>query len=135
MATPTLAGFKARFPEFEALGISDATIQVYLDDGIDHLDDTAWGDCYERAVYYWSAHNLTINQQRSQAVVGAGLSGAVGTTGPVSSAGADGLSVSYASGKSAETSTEEWYGRTSYGQEYLALMGECLTGARVASCL
>lgn len=134
MATPTLAGFKARFPEFEALGISDATIQVYFDDAIAHLDETSWGDCYERAVYYYTAHTLTLNKMRSDAVAGGGLGAAAGTSGPVTSAGADGLSVSYAAPRASTTDGDDWYRQTSYGQEYLNLAAECLPTVRVASC-
>lgn len=135
MATPTLAGFKARFPEFEALGISDATMQVFLDDAIAHLDENAWGECYERAVYYYAAHALTMNQRRTEAVTGGGLGGASGSSGPVTSASADGLSVSYAAPKASDGDGDDWYRQTSYGQEYLNLRGECISGARVASCL
>lgn len=134
MATPTLAGFKARFPEFETLGIIDATIQAFLDDAIAHLDEDAWGDCYERAVYYYTAHTLTMNQRRTEAVTGVGLGGASGAAGPVTSSSADGLSVSFASPKASSGDGDDWYRQTSYGQEYLNLMGECISGARAASC-
>jgi hypothetical protein len=134
MATPTVSGFKARFPEFEALGISDPTIQACLDDAIDHLNEESWGSCYERAVYYYTAHTLTINQRRTEAVIGAGLTGAAGTAGPVTSSGADGLSVSFAAPKASEGDGDDWYRQTSYGQEYLALGSECLSTARAASC-
>ena len=134
MATPTLPGFKARFPEFEALGISDPTIQTFLDDAIAHLSEEAWGTCYERAVYYYTAHTLTLNQRRTEAVTGGGLGAAAGASGSVTSSGADGLSVSYAAPKASEGDSDDWYRQTSYGQEYLALGSECLSGAMVATC-
>jgi len=129
-----LTGFKARFPEFAALGITDPTMQVYLDDSIAHLSETAWGDCYDRAVYYYTAHVLTINKRRTDAVTGGGLSAAAGKSGLISSSSADGLSVSFESGYQSSGHNDDWFRQTSYGQEYLALRDECISGASVTTC-
>lgn len=129
-----LTGFKARFSEFSALGISDATIQVYLDDSIDHLSESAWGDCYDRAVYFYTAHVLTINQRRTEMVTDGGLSAAAGKSGLITSSSADGLSVSFESGYQSGGYLDDYLRQTSYGQEYLALRDECILPASITIC-
>ena len=65
----------------------DAQIQTYLDLAAEQLDATVWGDCYDSAHSLLAAHYITLAQASNAA-------------GPVQSASAGGLSVSYGSGSS-----------------------------------
>lgn len=131
MPAPTLAEFKAFFPEFEAAGISDATQQVWIDYSDTWLDEPSWGECYKSAVSFDAAHRLTISQARAAAVTNGGAEGGVGSaTGQIASASADGLSIGF-NNVLASTGSEEWYKSTGYGQEFLILRSSCLTGAYV----
>ena len=44
-----LATFRALFPEFDS--VNDIRVQLYLDDASDELSESAWGKCYNKAVF------------------------------------------------------------------------------------
>jgi hypothetical protein len=129
-----LPAFRARFPEFAP--VVDATVQVWLDDSEADLSPEAWGDCYDRAVLYFAAHQLALSQNRvAGAAVGAG--GAVVTTGgagAIASASGGGLSVSFAVPKQATDGSiaDAWLLQTAYGQYYLQLRDTCISTGRIA---
>lgn len=64
--------------------LTDAQIQTYLDLAAEQLDSNAWGGCYDNAHRLLAAHLITMAQASS-------------ASGPVQSASAGGLSVSYGS--------------------------------------
>lgn len=133
MPAPTLAEFKALFPEFEAAGISDAIQQAWIDYSDAWLDEPSWGECYKSAVSFDAAHRLAISQARAAAVTLSedGAAAGVGTAvGQIANASADGLSLGF-NNVPATTNSEEWYKSTGYGQEFLVLRNSCLTGAYV----
>jgi hypothetical protein len=131
MPAPTLAEFKALFPEFEAAGVTDPTMQTWIDFSDAWLDEQSWGECYKSAVSYDAAHRLVMSQARADIIANGGVSAGVGgSRGQVSSGTGDGLSIGF-NVVPATTNTEEWYKSTGYGQEFLVLRASCLTGAYV----
>jgi len=124
-----LATFRALFPEFAS--VADPAVQVQLDAAGDELDATAWGLCYPKAVLTQAAHTLALSQARVAAaqIVGAGV--VLPPTGQVQSAGAEGLTVSFAvpQGQSAAAA---WYSQTPYGQAFLAYQRQCLSRGRLS---
>lgn len=119
--------FKAMFPEFCVLG--DKTIEIWLAESVDYLDPDTWGDdCIDRACLYLTGHELALVAQRLDTELGANAGGVV------QSAGAGGMSVSYAVPAFATQGTidEAIYARTPYGLKYLQLRENCLGGGRLA---
>ena len=56
MAAPTVAAFKARFPEFAPC--PDATVQIHLDDAATQCDEAAYGHLHELGCAYTAANAL-----------------------------------------------------------------------------
>lgn len=132
--TPTLVGFKDRFPEFEAAGVADARITALLEETIAILEETAWGDCYTQAVYLYTAHILLLAEIQTQKITNGGLAAGQGSpAGPIVSSGADGLSAGFAT-PTYERFTDMWWGQTPYGQQYLILRAQCLIPQFVQGC-
>lgn len=125
-----LATFRLYFPEWGA--VADARVQLYLDDAEAYLNKQIWGDCYDKAVLYWSAHKLALSEQRVAQGSGAGGSGA----GPLTSASVDGVSVGYAAPAWATGTNagDAEYSKTPYGQEYLSLRQACLPSGLLMRC-
>lgn len=118
----TVANFKTRFPEYTS--VADERIQLFLDDAIAELCESAWGDRYETAVYYLAAHFLAL-ALATEAGNPSGLS-------PVTSAGADGLSTSF--GRFTYTSVSQAYWEsTSYGREFMRMKRTAFAGGFVAT--
>lgn len=135
MAAPSPETFKTRFPEFAS--IAGGVIQFWIDDVEAVLSD-AWGDCYPVAVETLAAHRLALSQAR-QANASTSANGAVeisGGIGAITSASADGLSVSFAVPSVAANGsvTDAALSRTPYGIDYLALRASCMPRGRVAGC-
>ncbi len=110
----TTALFKIRFPEF--VSQDNARVQLFIDDAVIMLNETAWGDKYDLGLYYLSAHYLK-KALRSEAISG----NAPTPSGAIVSRSVDGASVSYADNK-AESAFEAQYSSTIYGQRYLAML-------------
>lgn len=131
MPAPTLTEFKALFPEFVTVGITDPTMEAWINFSAGYLSEEAWGECFKSAVSFDAAHRLVISQARAAAITAGGIGAGVGSaTSQIINAGADGLSVGF-NAVQAETGSEEWYKSTGYGQEFLILRDNCLTGAAV----
>ncbi len=134
MASPSLATFRIRFPEFST--VSDDTINFWLSDVIAEMSDSSnWGKGYGIAAETFAAHNLSISQSRlAGSSVAANGAVEVQHGGVVVSAGGDGLNVSFVAPASATGSSYEYeLSRTSYGMEYLSIMRQFLSRGRVAS--
>lgn len=74
MATPTVAGFKARYTAFAAAPTD--LVQVTLDDAMARTDATTFGTHYERAVYLRCADLMakTPEGQKMRLVLASGKS-------------------------------------------------------------
>ena len=120
----SLASFKARFPEF---GDDDGRIQFWIDETEDELSAASFGNNYETAVDMLAAHKLALSNQRANDVNA--------PQGAVTSASADGLSVSLAVKPSSTSMNDRtaWLAQTSYGVEYLARRRAWLSIAMVTS--
>jgi hypothetical protein len=109
MITP--AEIQAKFPgSFDSL--SDATIQLYIDEAANFISEDIWGDDYNLGLYYLTAHLL------SSLVPASG--GGAGAAGPVSSRRVGDLSVSFAVAASATTTAS--FAQTSYGQMFMTYL-------------
>ncbi len=94
---PTLLTFRAFFPEFDSL--SDAEINLYLDEARDMVSEDNFGDCFNRAVLLDAAHKLSLSQNRRANSVpdeDGNLKTSSGA-GPLTSATVGGMSVGYGS--------------------------------------
>ena len=109
--TPTT--FKARYTEFAST--SDARVQVYIDDAELEMNESQWGDLYDRGLSALTAHLLSI-ADKNAASGGAGTS----LTGGVSSRSVGSVSVSFGT-SSSSGSAEDFYLSTSYGADYWRL--------------
>jgi len=117
---PTLAEFRARFPEFDSE--PDARVQTMIDDACGYLSDSGFGPAWSRAALYYAAHLLSL-AIRATAAAAAGTQPA--PSGAVSASSAGGLSISFASPPVTDT-VEAWYQSTIYGQQFWAICQETL---------
>ena len=114
--TVSPAAFKSRYAEFSA--VSDATVQIYLDDAGLELDEGRWGSLYDRGIYALAAHFISLAQR---AALG-GSTGA-GASGPLASKSIGDVSLSYAwTSGAGQTRNQDYYLATIYGQDYLRLV-------------
>jgi hypothetical protein len=104
------ASFKIRFPEFDS--VSDARIQLFIDDAVIVLNSVYWGDKYDLGLNYLTAHLLTLGTKSE-----AGSSTSVGG---IASRAVDGAQVSY-NVTPTENQADAELASTIYGQRYLAL--------------
>jgi len=116
----TVAEFKTRFPEFETA--VEATVQMFLDDAVVILNETYWGVKYNLGLSYYTAHHLSLASKSS--------SGAGGSVGPVAGRSVDGVSVSFATA-GLNTTGDQFYSSTTYGQRYLSLVASLGVSAYV----
>jgi hypothetical protein len=127
--TVTPATFKARYTEFSTL--SDARIQIFLDDAALEMDSGRWGDLYDRGQAALAAHLLAL-AERGAAGSTTGISG----QGPLTSRSVGDVSVGFGFGSSGggNSSTEASYMSTVYGQDYWRLVQIVGFGAVVVTC-
>lgn len=102
--------FKTRFPEFDS--VTDARIDLFIADAVVELEESSWGTRYDIALSYLTAHLLALANETA--------SGNTGGIGPVASASADGLSVSYSRPTYSSTTSAYWES-TSYGREFMRI--------------
>lgn len=131
MNAPTLADFRAFFPEFDS--IADPVIEAYLARTLGYLNTSNWGTCYYLASLYYTAHLVALdNNNRSSTSTDA--NGNVVTpsqAGVTTSASAGGLSQGFSS--VGITVSNAWLSRTNYGQQYVELKRTCLPRARIST--
>ena len=108
----TAIEFKTRFPEFS--NISDATVDINIQDAEIMVTKSKWGKLYDIGVAYLAAHSLSLSVKSAN-----GNSGAVNQ---VASKSVEGVSVSYVSPQG--TIVESYYQSTIYGQRYLNLLSQ-----------
>lgn len=120
MIEPTLANFRILFPEFAST--DDARVSLFLDCAVEEMNSDP---CYGKATLYRTAHELALSNQQS------GDSESVSGAGAITSASADGLSVSFANVDWANSADGSWWSKTPYGQKYMQLISECSKGSRI----
>jgi hypothetical protein len=114
---PTPATFKARYPEFAA--VSDALVQLVLDDAIGDVGDTWVEKDRARAQMLLAAHTLTMEGEPGRTATGQGSAG----TGAVRRRKVGDVEVEFATPGSSQTGfAATGYVASIYGQEYLALL-------------
>ena len=115
MEAPTAAQFLVDFPEF--VDFTPETIQSLID--ITVLSASTWGNYFYRAVELDIAHRLSIRRIQMAGPTGGFQSAA----GPVTSVSAAGVSTSFGSSSAGngKSQQDEYYQKTSYGQEFLLL--------------
>lgn len=123
--------FKAFYPEF--CNVADSVLTVWLDEAGSYLCPDTWGDCFDRACRFWTAHNLSQSQARTANASAGQASG----SGAITSASAGGLSVSYAVPDFAVNggADEIDYSKTEYGIKFMALRDQCFGGGRLAGTI
>lgn len=123
--------FRLRFPEFsDNVEYTDERIQLFLDDAANcymGTDENHWCAKYDYAQSYLAAHLLVAG--------GATESGdSSNTVGPISSKVAGGVSVSRAVTTKDRSDTDDFYLKTSYGQQFKNIRDQCFVGVAVATC-
>jgi len=120
---------RIRFPEFiDPVEYPDARIQLFIDDTVCVMgsNEARWA-CYDVAQAYLVAHLLTVGTATE-----AGSSS--GSSGPIQSKTAGGVSVTRATVTSINQSQEDgFYSTTSYGQQFLIYRNRSFVGVRVAN--
>tara|TARA_R110000851_G_scaffold131446_1_gene265602 strand:- start:301 stop:681 length:381 start_codon:yes stop_codon:yes gene_type:complete len=121
--TVNVAGFRIRLPEFEDdTEYPEARIQMFLDDTVmDIRAEADWCGRYERAVYYYAAHLLTVG---SNSEAGAGGS----NVGPTTSKSAGGVSVTKGYVAKDRSDGDDWLISTTYGQQFINIRNMCFIG-------
>jgi hypothetical protein len=125
---PTVEEFKTTFPAFSSVGDSEISFALNLSSRL--LSVTSWGEYFSDAVGLDTAHNLAMS-----AVAGkTPKSSFQGAVGPISSVSAAGISTAFNTANiDAENKSDNWYFKTSYGQQFLRLRNIVIPGA-VLSC-
>jgi hypothetical protein len=117
--TPTPATFKLRYPEFAA--VSDALVQLVLDDAIADVGETWVEKDRARAQMLLTAHILTMEGEPGRTEDGA--SGATAGTGIVKRDKVGDVETEFATpSASGAGGSLSAYASTFYGQQYLELL-------------
>lgn len=115
--TPTIEQFLDEYPEFS--DTRTATVESRLAQSIKLLEPGVWDDFYAEAVMLDAAHNLAMKAVASQP---GGMGSLQGAAGPLTSVSVGGISTSFATPEwDGKSRSENWYMKTSYGQEFLRL--------------
>jgi hypothetical protein len=115
--TPTPETFKARYPEF--MPVSDALVQLVLDDAIGDVGDTWLEKDRARAQMLLAAHILTMEGEPGRTTTGQSSAG----TGFVRRRKVGDVEVEFATpGASASGVAATGYDATAYGQAFIRLM-------------
>ena len=114
----TPASFKARFPEFAS--VSDARVQVFIDDAELELNETCWGDLYNKGLSYLTAHFLSLGEGSSN--------GDANPQNVLTSRSVGDVSVGFQAASTLSTD-EAYFGSTVYGQEYWRMLMQVGMGA------
>lgn len=114
---PTVETFKVRFPEMAP--VSDALVQIMLNEAIDQVGDAWLERDRARAQMLLAAHNLTLEGEPDRTVSGQASAG----TGLVKSISVGDVRTEFASPvASSGGSVASGYSMTTYGQQFVALM-------------
>lgn len=120
MAAPSVADFRAAFPEFgSTVKYPDPLVQLWLTFSSQLVNEARWGDLAPMGMMLATAHRLVIATKNSAAAAQNLAPGAI--TGALSSKSADGLSASYEVSTVTEEGAGQW-NATNYGTQYYQLM-------------
>lgn len=125
----TVEDFKLRFPEFaDQTEYPDARLQLFLDDSIIYIgdDENRWGNKYNLAHCYLTAHLLTIGTNTEAGDISS-------KAGSVSSKTAGGVSVTRAIISKNRSDSDESYSSTAYGQQFLIIRNLCFASILTAT--
>jgi hypothetical protein len=111
--TPT--EFIIMFPAFMSTNLN--TIQKWLDFNARLLDVASWDTFLQDAIGLTTAHELSIALQAASSPLAAFQGGA----GIVTSISAAGVSTSFSGYDTGNSRSDQWYGKTIYGQQYLQI--------------
>ena len=119
----TASEFKDIFDVFSSL--SDAKVNTFIGFAEARIDADVFGDLYDQALAYLTAHLLAVSSQAEAF--------AAGGVGPVTSQTVGPLSRSFAAASGyVKTSSPSDYSMTPYGQHFLTLLNMVLPGPMVA---
>lgn len=112
--------FLLRHSNFKSL--DREIVKAFLMDAQLEICKSKWGELYEKGLFALTAHLLTLSQQSEKSKGAAQL--------PVASETAGQLSVSYVA-PATQSTQDNLYAVTSYGQEYIRLKGLLKIGIMV----
>lgn len=125
---PTYNDFIASFPQLATADEAMVTYQLSLSARM--LSQGAWGEFYSDAIGFDTAHNVSIQQIASTSLLG----GFQAASGPLTSASAAGMSSSFTTPDlSSKSASEQWYMKTTYGQQFLRLRNAVCPLAKLAA--
>lgn len=118
----SIEGFKQAFPEFaDTTNYPDARVQFWMELAQDMLIKKKWGKMYDKGIYLYVAHCLTLEKNVMQSLAGTG-GGSGGSVGAVSSESETIGDTSYSTSYSTSAYTDEGQmASTVYGQMYIDL--------------
>lgn len=121
--------FRAIFPEFADIAtVSDAVIVFNLKLAYDSLNPDAWGDRLDAGAAYYAAHYVAQALQRAAALARGGSPGQAGAaSGLVTSKSVGSVSKSM-DVNVGQTTGGGSFNLTTYGQQYLTLLGSVGVG-------
>ena len=108
---PNYGQFIALFKEF--ISLEEAYVNLWLDVCISQVDEKAFGRQYAIAVYYLTAHRLSVHKNL-------GDNGGI-DRGLITSESIGDLSVSYGQPNTSGGEGDVNYNQTAYGREFLAI--------------
>ena len=116
--TITTVDIKTRFPELDS--VSDATLQVIIDDTVFCFNKDLWGSLYPRAHCLYVAHIYTDRSSIVDADQPGFSTSVAADSGTLKSKSVDSVSAAYATYEPKDSS-EQFMSTTKYGQEFLYL--------------
>lgn len=119
MDTPTVAAFRAQFPEFSEVVATDAQISLWLNIGSIMLPECVWKRMWPLAVMLFAAHNVSLSILRQGEAAAGGAPGIA--RGVVASEAGGSLSVGYDTAATLQKDAGQW-NYTTYGQYLAQLM-------------
>lgn len=113
------ATFRTDFPEFaDTTAYPDATVNFWLGVGVLRLNPTRWVDLLDFGLELFTAHQLVIAKQNTDAAVFGGVPGT--NTGAVSAESVDKVSVAYDVNIASEADAGYW-NLSTYGTQFINL--------------
>lgn len=140
MASITVEEFRARFLEFsDVTKLSDAFIQIRIDDTECELDEAQFGCFFARAQAHLAAHYIAIAEMTAAGGAGSGSESGQQTHNKIASESEGDTSVSYggnSSGVMAGAGKDELLASTLYGMQFIefrskAILGVASSGSQV----
>ena len=135
MSALTVYDFRVYFGNVfaDATRYPDATVQAQLDEAMVEVKPCVFGGYYRRALFYLTAHLLTLFTQMQDAVeVDASGASAANSKGVISSVSVGDLSLSQEMPENSASSDDKFLASTIYGQEFIRLRNKMGRGGLLA---